>query len=135
MPDLSEVFTIMTAAQDAVDKIIQLAIEQGVYEIPKYVSYDLLGKSITAMQNQLLGAYTENNTDVIENLSRLNLLDEKLQQILITQGVIPVQTGDMQVSEGGIGAPGMVEAPSAVDAMNMGIPPEMENDKDQWGDV
>ena len=136
MPDLSEVFNIMTAAQDAVDKVIQLAIEQGIFEIPKYVSYDLLGSSIAAMQNQLLGAYTENNTEVLESLTKLNHLDEILQNILLTQGVIPVQQGEMAVSESGIGAQGIVAAPSAVDAINnLGVPPETANEKDPWGDV
>jgi len=135
MPDLSEVFNLMTAAQDAVDKVIQMAIEEEFYEIPRYVSYDLLGKSITAMQNQLLGALTKDNPEVLQSLSRINTLDEMLQALLVKQGVIQVQPGEMAVSEQGIGAQGPVEAPSAVDAMNMGTPPEAANDKDAQGRV
>jgi len=130
MPDLSEVFNIMTVAQDAVDKVIQLAVEQDYYEIPRYVSYDLLAQSITAMQNQLLGAYTEKNPDTLVALNRINTLDNKLQELLIKQGVIPIQQGDMQVSQSGIAAQGLVEAPNEIDAMNMGIPPETANDKE-----
>jgi hypothetical protein len=135
MPDLSEAFNIMTAAQDAVDKVIQLAVEDNIFEIPGYVSYDLLGKSITAMQNQLLGAYTKNNPETLVQLIRINQLDVMLQEILIKQGVIPIQQGDMQVSQSGIAAQGIQEAPGAVDAMNMGVPPETANDKNQWGEV
>jgi len=129
MPDLNEVFNIMTAAQDAVDKVIQLAIEENYFDIPRFVSYDLLGKSITAMQNQLLGAFTTKNEETIIHLQRINQLDLMLQNILIKQGVIPVQVGEMQVSDQGIAAPGIVEAPNAIDAMNMGMPPETANDK------
>jgi hypothetical protein len=135
MPDLSEVFNIMTAAQDAVDKVIQLAVEDNYFEIPRYVSYDLLGRSITAMQNQLLGAYTKNNPETLLQLTRINQLDVMLQEILIKQGVIPIQQGEMQVSQNGIAAQGIQEAPGAVDAMNMGVPPETANDKNQWGEV
>lgn len=138
MPDLSEVFNIMTAAQDAVDKVIQLAIEEDIYEIPKYVSYDLLGKSITAMQNQLLGAYTRNNPETLEALAKVNKLDAMLQDILIEQDIIHVEQGEMMTSEEGIGAQGIVEAPSAVDAMQpnkLGVPPRTANDKNQWGRV
>jgi hypothetical protein len=135
MPDLSEVFNIMTAAQDAVDKVIQLAVEDDYYDIPRYVSYDLLGKSVTAMQNQLLGAYTENNPESLDALTRINKLDVMLQELLIKQGVIPVQQGDVQVSQNGIGAQGLVEAPNEIDAMNMGIPPEAANDREQFGGV
>ena len=133
MPDLSEVFNIMTAAQDAVDKVIQLAIENDYYEIPRYVSYDLLGKSITAMQNQLLGAYTEDNPETLENLARVNKLDTMLQELLIQQGVIPVNQEEMAVSQEGIGAQGIVEAPNTVDAAmlnNFDTPPETANDKE-----
>jgi hypothetical protein len=133
MPDLSEAFNIMTAAQDAVDKVIQLAIEDNIFEIPGYVSYDLLGKSITAMQNQLLGAYSKENTETLEYLNRVNQLDDMLQQVLLEQGVIQVPQNEMQVSETGIGAPGMVEAPSTIDGM--GTPPETANEKNQWGDI
>jgi len=129
MPDLNEVFNIMTAAQDAVDKVIQLAIEENYFNIPRFVSYDLLAKSITAIQNQLLGAYTKNNQETLISLQRINQLDAMLQEILIKQGVIPVQTGQMQISDQGIAAQGIVQAPSAIDAMNMGMPPETANDK------
>lgn len=133
MPDLSEVFNIMTAAQDAVDKVIQMAVDNDFYDIPRYVSYDLLGKGITALQNQLLGAYTENNPQTLIDLTRINNLDAKLQELLIRQGVIPVVQGDMQVSQSGIGAQGLVEAPNEINAMNMGIPPETANDKQVGG--
>ena len=136
MPDITEAFNIMTAAQDAADKVIQLAIEKEQYEIPEYVSYDLLGKSITAMQNQLLGSLTESNiNEVTVSLQRVNVLDGMLQELLIQKGVIQVPQGEIAVSETGIGAQGPVEAPSAVDAMNMGPPPEAANDKNQYGEV
>jgi hypothetical protein len=133
MPDLSEVFNIMTAAQDAVDKVIQLAIENGIFEIPRYVSYDLLGKSVTAMQNQLLGAYTENNPETLDNLVRINRLDTMLQELLVQKGVIQLPQGDVNVSQSGIAAQGIVEAPSSVDANllnNFDAPPETENDRE-----
>ena len=137
MPDLSEVFNIMTAAQDAVDKVIQLAIEENYFDIPRYVSYDILGKSITAMQNQLLGAYTKDNPETLEALQRVNVLDEMLQKLLVQKGVIPVQPAPLQVSEGGIGGQGLIEAPSTVDAMpnNLATPPETANEKNPQGDV
>jgi len=135
MPDLSEAFNIMTAAQDAVDKVIQLAIEENYFNIPKFVSYDLLGKSITAMQNQLLGAYTKDNPETLEYLKRINQLDTMLQELLVKQGVIPVQQGETQISDQGIGAQGIVQAPSAIDAMSLGTPPETANDKNPQGEV
>jgi len=36
MPDSSEAFNITTATQDAVDKVIQLAVEENYFEIPRY---------------------------------------------------------------------------------------------------
>jgi hypothetical protein len=135
MPDLNEVFNIMTAAQDAVDKVIQLAVEENYFNIPKFVSYDLLGKSITAIQNQLLGAYTKDNQETLVSLQRINQLDVMLQEILVRQGVIPVQQGEMQVSDQGIAAQGIIQAPSAIDAMSLGMPPETANDKNPQGEV
>jgi len=41
-----------------------------------------------------------------------------LQEILIKQGVIPIQQEDMQVRDNGIGAQGIVETPSSVDIPN-----------------
>ena len=95
------------------------------------------------MQNQFLGAYIKENPETTEALERINRLDDMLQEILITQGVIPVEQGDMQISDAGIGAQGMVEAPSSVDAMgqpmqmpnNFGEPPKTANDKDHYGRV
>jgi hypothetical protein len=138
MPDLSEVYNLATAAQDAVDKVIQLALEEDYFDIPKFVSYELLEESITTMQNQLLGAYTSKNKEVVESLKKLQRLDDILQGIMMREGFIPVQeAAPPMVSEGGIAAPGMVEAPTAMDAMAgaMGKPPETINDKNQEGDV
>jgi hypothetical protein len=139
-PDLNEVYSLATAAQDAVDKVIQLAIEEEYFTIPKFVSYQLLEETITAMQNQLLGAYTPENKEVLVSLVRIQHLDDMLQEIMIREGFTPVQpTGPIQVSEQGIGASGMVEAPSAVDAgtvpNNLGTPPEAANEKNQYGDI
>ena len=80
------------------------------------------------------GSLTESNiSEVTISLQRINFLDERLQSLLVQKGVIQVPQGEMQVSEGGIGAQGPVEAPSAVDAMNMGTPPETANDKNPDG--
>jgi hypothetical protein len=136
-PDLNEVYSLATAAQDAVDKVIQLALEDEYFDIPKFVSYQLLEETITALQNQLLGAYTPKNKEVLQSLTRLQVLDDKLQEIMIREGFTPVQpTGPIQVSEGGIGAAGGVQAPSATDVQNnLENPPEAANDKDTMGDV
>jgi hypothetical protein len=136
-PDLNEVYSLATAAQDAVDKVIQLAIDDDFFNIPKFVSYQLLEETITAMQNQLLGALTKENEEVLISLERLQKLDDLLQEIMIREGFTPVQpTGPIQVSEQGIGAAGMVEAPSAVDVPNtFGTPPEAANEKNQYGEV
>jgi hypothetical protein len=137
MPDLTEVFTLATASQDAADKVIQMAVEENIFDIPKFVSYELLEESITSMQNQLLGAYTPKNREILESLNRLQALDDMLQEIMIREGFTPIQpTGPVQVSESGIGAAGAVEAPSSVDVTNnLENPPETANDKDQTGEV
>jgi hypothetical protein len=136
-PDLSEVYNLMTAAQDAVDKVIQMAVEEGIFNIPKFVSYQLLEETITAMQNQLLGAYTPENNEILVYLDRLQTLDDMLNEIMVREGFVQVQpAGPVQVSEGGIGASGPVDAPSAADLPNnLQNPPETANDKNQEGDV
>ena len=58
-----------------------------------------------------------------------------LQELLITQGVIQIQQGDMAVSDTGIGAQGIVQAPSAMDAMQMQAPPGVENDRNPQGEM
>ena len=116
-------------------------IEIGKGEVVGVVGESGCGKSITAMQNQLLGAYTESSPETLVSLERINRLDDMLQEILIKQGVIPIPQGDTQVSQNGIGAQGPVNAPSSVDALpnampnNLGTPPVSANDKDQWGNV
>jgi hypothetical protein len=136
-PDLSEVYNLMTAAQDAVDKVIQLAVEEGIFNIPKFISYQLLEETVTAMQNQLLGAYTPENNEILVYLDRLQTLDDMLNEIMVREGFVQVQpSGPVQVSDGGIGAAGPVEAPSAADLTNnLQNPPETANDKNQEGDV
>jgi hypothetical protein len=133
MPDMNEVYTIMTAAQDAVDKVIQLAVDDGVYDIPKFVSYALLEESITAMQNQLMGVWAPKDKETTQSLERLQELDDVLQEIMIREGFTAVQpTGPIQAAENGMAAAGMVEAPSSVD---LGVPPGAANEKDTAGDI
>jgi hypothetical protein len=136
-PDLNEVYSLATASQDAVDKVIQMAVENGIFEIPKFVSYALLEETITAMQNQLLGAVTPDSKGIPKALAALQTLDDQLQEIMVREGFTPVAPeGPIQVSEEGIGAAGAVEAPSSVDAVNnFENAPGTENEKNQWGDV
>jgi len=136
-PDLNEVYTLATAAQDAVDRVIQRAIEDQNYDIPKFVSYQILEEEITAMQNQLMAVWSKGNREVEKNLDSLQMLDNNLQIILHKQGFTQIDPGEAQVSEGGIASGGLIEAPSSTDTppnIEPGLEvPEAGNDKNNEG--
>ena len=122
LPDLEDVYSGATAVQNAVDKVIQLCIDEDKLSIPNYVSYDLLAQEITQTQNELYGSLTgefKKDKEIIDKLERLSRLDEKLTTIMEEEGFVENEVPEEQmVSSSGIATGGPVaagvQAPSAV---------------------
>ena len=131
-PDLMDAFKGASAVQDAIDTVIEKAIEDDVYDIPEYINYAQLSSEIALMQNQMFSCL--NNKKSQEALNRLNKLDETLNNILIENGYIDLtpdettessQTNSSDNNGLSIGAQQTdTQAISSADALNMNALPE-----------
>lgn len=113
LPDLEEANALNTAAIDAVDQTVEKAIETGIPEIPKFVSYDLLKKQIATEQNKIYGT-----SDDVDALTNLDMLDKKLFDTMIKEGFVAVDTSTVNNSEM-IGGTGITEAPTEMNDVHL----------------
>lgn len=123
MPDLEDAYSEASATSDGVSQCISRAIEDDDFDIPTWVSYETLSNEITATQNQLYSAITGNekdDKDTKKALVNLMKLEEKLAEIMETQGFIASQQPEEPLqSESGIGlADAGIGAPSLADQYN-----------------
>ena len=99
-PDLEDVYRGAAAIQDAIDSVIQDAIENEKYDIPDYISYQQLLTQIIIEENKL---YASNDT---ESLERLHKLKDNLLGIMNEQGFVDLSntgtTDEMMTSEQGL---------------------------------
>ena len=81
-PDLEDVYKNAASIADAVESVIDKAINKEDYEIPDYVSYQSLLTSILGWENKLFAS------NDIEAVKRLNKLKEKLLNIMNEDGFV-----------------------------------------------
>lgn len=86
MPDLQDAFAGASAVQDAIDTVIQRAIDEDKYDIPEFINYQELSSNIALIQNRLFSCL--DNKKARQALERLTKLDDTLQQIMIENGYI-----------------------------------------------
>lgn len=86
MPDLQDAFQGASAVQDAIDAVINNAIEKDIYTIPDFVNYQQLSQEIALVQNQLFSC--TDNEKARKALMSLKKLDDTLNDILIENGYI-----------------------------------------------
>lgn len=135
MPDLQDAFIGASAVQDAIDTVISNAIEKDEFVIPEFVNYQQLSQEIALVQNQLFSCL--DNKKAREAISKLNKLDETLNQIMIENGYIDLtpneQTEESSVGgedNGGLGIGSQQTATQAIsgaDAINPSAIPQTEN--------
>lgn len=133
LPDLNNSFTMATAATDAVDQCIENALDNDIYEIPRYISYQLLEQEIATVQNMLFAA---SGQEIY--LERINKLDTLLQSEMVKYGFVDISnTEEMMIAENGMASQGVALAPTASDAGEILGPTIVgaENDTNIQGDV
>ena len=126
MPDTEDMFRGARALSDAIDKVIDLAIEAEVYDIPEYVGYQQLAQRITIVENELYASLSDdkdNNKEVLESISRIEKLEENLLSIMEENGFIEQAQTDDTMMETAVDVtsgmePKQGEAPM-VNAMNV----------------
>lgn len=129
LPDLQDAYKFAASVNSGVQKVITNAIEEGTYEIPEYISYQVLSQEIATIQNQLYASLGgKNDKETYEALDRINNLDVELVAIMTENGVMDV-TGqnEIQSTEEGI-AGQQVQAASSADALMQQGTPETSAD-------
>jgi len=107
-PDLETANSLITAAIDAVDAVISNCLEKDDFSIPQYVSYDLLKKEIATEQNKLMAI-----GDQDEYLMKLDILDKKLYETMVSEGYIQLNRDDAEpIGSEEIGFVGETQAPA-----------------------
>lgn len=81
-PDLEGVYSGASAIKDAIDKVIENAIEKGEYDIPDYIGYQSLLTELITIENQLFSA---GDTKSLERISKLK---EKLLDTMNENGFV-----------------------------------------------
>ena len=101
-PDLEDAYKGASAIQNAIDATIQNAIDNEVYDIPDYVSYQQLLTQIIIEENELHAA---NDT---ESLAKIGKLKENLLDIMNEEGFVDLSNQpmpeDIATTEEGLGA-------------------------------
>lgn len=112
-PDLEDAYKSAAAVADGVNQCIERAIEDGDFEIPDWVNYQLLAKQITITENELYASINDNEKAdklVVEALKNLRQLEENLFATMQVNGFVEnEEQQEAEVSESGIGV-----APDAV---------------------
>ncbi len=124
LPDLQDAYKFAAAVNSGVQKVITNAIEEDTYEIPEYISYQVLSQEIATIQNQLYASLGgKNDKETYEALERINNLDVELVAIMTENGVMDV-TGqnEIQTTEEGIAGQQIQAASSADELMQQGTP-------------
>jgi hypothetical protein len=85
MPDLDDAYQFSSSVYDGVQKVLENALERGNYELPEYISYEVLAMEIAQLQNQL---FASDDPEDQASLERLNELDAALLDVMINDGVI-----------------------------------------------
>lgn len=90
-PDFSEALEGAQAVQNAIDKCIELAIENGEVNIPDFVAYQKLAEAITITQNQIYASISKNDNKreaVNKALENLKKLEDTLLERMQNEGFI-----------------------------------------------
>lgn len=107
MPDLEDAYKDAAAVADGVAECIERAIEEEDYDIPDWVSYQMLAKQITIVENELYSSMTTDkkvNAEVMTSLMRLRQLEENLAAIMEQNGYVQTeQVQEAVTSESGLG--------------------------------
>lgn len=129
MPDLEDAYKDASSLADGVQECIERAIEEEDYNVPDWVSYELLAKQITVVENELYSSITgddENDTLVIQSLQRIRKLEEDLASKMEENGYIQLQQPEEAVqSDSGLGvapdAVGSADLTSQMQAQDVGM--------------
>lgn len=94
-PDLEDVYKNAASVADAVEAVIDKAINEEIYEVPDYVSYQGLLQSALGWENKL---YASGDT---ESLERVHKLKNKLLNIMNDEGFVDLSNTapELQTSE------------------------------------
>lgn len=107
--DLENAYKDAASKINAVEKVIENAIEKGDYSVPTFVSYQDLYKRVLNTENSLfssLGDDKDSNKEVRISLLRLQTLEQLLLQIIQEEGMIQQENPEepMTAEETGITA-------------------------------
>lgn len=132
LPDLQDAYKFAASVNSGVQKVITNAIEEGIYDIPEYISYQVLSQEIATIQNQLYASLGgKNDKETMEALERINNLDVELVAIMSENGVMDVTgQGEMTATEEGLAGQAVQAASSADALMEQGNPEGLGNDLD-----
>lgn len=99
-PDLEDAYKGASAIQDAIDATIQRAIDNEVYDIPDYISYQQLLTQIIIEENKLYAS------EDMESLNKLHTLKDNLLNIMNEEGFVDLsnEPSSDTVTEQGLGA-------------------------------
>ena len=116
--DLENAYANMGAKINAIERTIENAIEEGIYIIPPFVSYQDLYKKILTTESQLFASFNSNNSDkVLTSLLRVQILEGILDEVINNNGYLEDETTEAQTAE----ASGLTNTGSASTSINTGL--------------
>lgn len=99
--DLESMYRDIGAKINSAEAVITNAVENGVYTIPQYVSYEELKKRILTEENAI-SSNTELTDDAVIELLRLQSLETVLDNIIETEGAVHTQEQDAMTADNGL---------------------------------
>lgn len=117
-PDMEEAYKGTQAVYAGINKTIEDAIDNEVYDIPEFINYKQLAQEIAITENELFSSKTgdkKGDKEIDEALERVQKLENRLLETMQTYGYVEKEEGETTTSEEGplaglTGAEGATEA-------------------------
>lgn len=125
-PDMEEAYKGAQAVYNGINKVIEDAIENEIYEIPEFINYKQLAQEIAITENELFASKTgdkKGDKEINEALEHIQKLENILLETMQQYGYVEKEEGETQTSEEGplaglTGAEGATESADITDTLD-----------------
>ena len=134
-PDMEDAYKGAQAVYNGINKVIENAIDNDIYEIPEFVNYKQLAQEIAITENELFSSKTgdkRGDKEIDEALERIQKLEEILLETMQQYGYVDKDEEETTTAEEGplAGLTGAAGATEANDITNELGKQDQENTED-----